>query len=185
MKSFRKIFIAALAVLFGPWVNMQAQDIPAVEGSTVARVIKHKSPKSLKQKRAEDFIANTPSEIQLATGVKLSYVLSADCYKKGFTVKATDVFVNVPDAPPVPLWKVKDYAEEKTALLNGLEGEFADLRIDRPGESGDKYALRQDQLKELLLKMKFLGDMREAVLKAEPEISGLLDIFVQYIITGE
>ena len=184
MKTFRKIFIGALALLFGSWVNMQAQEVPAVEGSTVARVVKHKSPKSLKQQRAEAFIADTPSEIQLATGVKLSYELSADCHKKGFTVKASNVFVIVPDAPPIPLWKVEEYVQEKTAKLNGLEREFADLRIDRPGESGDKYAMRQDQLKELILKMTFLRDMRNAVLKAEPTISGLLDNFAQYIING-
>ena len=185
MKTFRKIFIGALALLFGPWVNMQAQEVPAVEGSVVTKVVKHKSSKALKQQRAENFIANTPSEIQLATGVTLSYVLSADCSKKEFTVKASDVFVKVPDAPPVPFGKVKEYAEEKTAMLNGLEKEFADLRVDRPGESGDKYAMRQDQLKELLLKMTFLRDMRDAVLKAEPVISGLLDNFAKHIITGE
>ena len=185
MKTFRKIFIGALALLFGSWVNMQAQEVPAVEGSTVARVIKHKSPKSLKQQRAEAFIANTPSEIQLATGVVLSYDLSADCNKKSFTVKASEVFVKVPDAPPIPLWKVEEYVQEKTARLSGLEREFEDLRIDRPGESGDKYAMRQDQLKELIFKMTFLRDMRDAVLKAEPVVSGLLDNFAKHIITGE
>ncbi|MBR6465235.1 MAG: hypothetical protein IKS82_02240 [Bacteroidales bacterium] len=185
MKTFRKIFIGALALLFGSWVNMQAQEVSAVEGSTVARVVKHKSPKSLKQQRAEAFIANTPSEIELAIGVKVSYVLSAVCNKKSFTVKASEVFVNVPDAPPVPLWKVKDYADEKTAMLNGLEREFVELKHDRPGEGADKYEMRQDKLKELLQKMTFLRDMRDAVLKAEPTISGLLDNFAKHIISGE
>ena len=169
-------------MLFGSWVNMQAQEVPAAEGSTVARVVKHKSPKSLKQQRAEAFIANTPSEIQLATGVVLSYVLSADCNKKSFTVKASDVYVKVPDSPPIPLWKVEEYVHERTARLSGLEREFADLRIDRPGESGEKYAMRQDQLKDLILKMTFLRDMRDAVLKAEPAISWLLDNFAKHIV---
>lgn len=185
MKSVRKIFIAALALLFGPWVNMQAQDIPQGGESTVARVVKHKSPKSQKQQRAEAFIANTPSEIQLATGVKLTYVLSADCHKKDFTVKASDVFVIVPDAPPIPFWEVEKYVQEKTAMLNGLEEEFVDLKHDRPGESADKYAMRQDQLKELHLKMTFLRDMRDAVSKAESAIFGLLDNFSRHIISGE
>ena len=182
---FRKIFIGALALLFGSWVNMQAQEVPSIEGNTVTKTVKHKSPKALKEQRAESFIVNTPSEIQLATGVVLCYVLSADCNKKSFTVKASDVIVKVPDAPPIPLWKVEEYVQEKRARLNGLEMEFADLRIDRPGESGDKYAMRQDQLKELMLKMTFLRDMRDAVLKAEPVVSGLLDNFAKYIISGE
>ena len=54
MKSFRKIFIAALAVLFGSWVNMQAQDALSMEGNTISKTVRHKSSKSLKQKRVED-----------------------------------------------------------------------------------------------------------------------------------
>ena len=182
MKGIRKVFIAALALLFGPWVNMQAQEIPQGEGSTVARVVKHKSSKSLKQKKAESFIASTPSEMELGMGVKVCYVLSADCSKKGFTVKASEVFVNVPDAQPIPLWEVEKYVQEKTARLNGLEEEFVHLKHDRPGESGDKYAMRQDQLKDLRLKMTILRDLRDAVLKAEPAISGLLDNFAKHIV---
>ena len=184
MKTFRKIFIGALALPFGSWVNMQAQDVPAEEGSTVARVVKHKSPKTVKQQRAEAFIAQNQESVELGIGVKLSYVLSADCSKKGFSVKASNVFVNVPDAPPIPLWKVKDYTAEKTAVINGLEQQFADLKSPRPGESSDRYEMRLKEVEELRLKIKVLSDLRNDVMKAEPEMMGILDRFVRYIIGG-
>ena len=182
MKTFRIIFIGALALLFGSWVNMQAQDVPAGEGSTVARVVKHKSPKTVKQQRAEAFIAQNQESVELGIGVKLSYVLSADCSKKGFSVKASNVFVNVPDAPPIPLWKVKDYTAEKTAAINGLEQQFADLKSSRPGESSDRYEMRLKEVEELRLKIKVLSDLRNDAMKAEPEMMGILDRFVRYII---
>ncbi len=184
MKTFRKIFIGALALLFGSWVNMQAQDVPAGEGSTVARVVKHKSPKTVKQQRAEAFIAQNQESVELGIGVKLSYVLSADCSKKGFSVKASNVFVNVPDAPPIPLWKVKDYTAEKTAAINGLEQQFADLKSPRPGESSDSYEMRLEELKELRFKIKFLSELRNDAMKAEPEMMDIIDRFVRYIISG-
>lgn len=184
MKTFRKIFIGALALLFGSWVNMQAQDVPAGEGSTVARVVKHKSPKTVKQQRAEAFIAQNQESVELGIGVKLNYVLSADCSKKGFSVKASNVFVNVPDAPPIPLWKVKDYTVEKTADINGLEQQFADLKSPRPGESSDRYEMRLKEVEELRLKIKVLSDLRNDAMKAEPEMMGILDRFVRYIIGG-
>ena len=184
MKTFRKIFIGALALLFGSWVNMQAQNVPTEEGSTVARVVKHKSPKKVKQQRAEAFIAQNQESVELGIGVKLSYVLSADCSKKGFSVKASNVFVNVPDAPPIPLWKVKDYTAEKTADINGLEQQFADLKSPRPGESSDRYEMRLKEVEELRLKIKVLSDLRNDAMKAEPEMMGILDRFVRYIIGG-
>ena len=84
----------------------------------------------------------------------------------------------------MPLWKVKDYTAEKTADINGLEQQFADLKSPRPGESSDRYEMRLKEVEELRLKIKVLSDLRNDAMKAEPEMMGILDRFVRYIIGG-
>ena len=79
---------------------------------------------------------------------------------------------------------MKDYTAEKTAAINGLEQQFADLKSPRPGESSDSYEMRLEELKELRFKIKFLSELRNDAMKAEPEMMGILDRFVRYIISG-
>ena len=193
MKSFRKIFIAALAVLFGSWVNMQAQDALSMEGNTISKTVRHKSSKSLKQKRVEEFIAKSAETgvaenvqtIKLDLGVSVSFSLGADCSRKGFTVKATDITVNVPDSKPIPLENLENYIQDKTAILNSLEKNLIDLRTDRPGESSDKYNMRMEELNKVMRIMTFNRDMRNSVSKAPTAVAEFLDRFAQYVITGE
>ena len=185
MKSFRKLFIAALALLFGPWVDMQAQHMRPYEPGTLSKFVRHKSPKSLKQKRAGEFISRNSEVIQMGNGVSVSFVLSADCRKNNFFVTIDQITVTVPDAPPFLLGELENYIHEKNATLNDLEKAYEYLKPDRPGESEEKYAERHEKLEKLRKEMTSLRDTRDSALKTESAMFELLGRFAQYIISGE
>lgn len=186
MKSIRNLFLAALTLLFGPWVNMQAQEIVSVDGNTIGRVYSQKSSKALKQKRAEEFIIDSSEPVQLGSGVSVSFELSADCTKKGFMVQASKIAVKVQDASePIPLQNLDNYLADKESIVAGLEAKFKDLKSERPGESSDKREMRIVELEKLEKEIVFHRDLFHAASMARPAVIEVLDRFSRHIISGE
>ncbi|MBP5692566.1 MAG: hypothetical protein J6W86_02495 [Bacteroidales bacterium] len=185
MKSFRKIFIGGLVLLFGPWVNMQAQDSEAVlEGNTITKIVKNKTSRSLKQKRMTEYISEHPGVIQLAGGGTITFEVSGECARKSFTAKASEIMLSFPLSEPFPLENLEDYIHKEEAIYNGLEREFEDLRHDRPGEGEDKYNMRQEALKKLKNEMIFHRDMLLAARSSQSLIENYLDTFIAYVTNG-
>ena len=92
MKTFRKIFIGALVMLFGSWVNMQAQDVSA-DANTIVKTVKHASSKSAKEKRAKGYLATHPGVVEFISGISAKFDLDFDCSFKGVTAKASNIMV--------------------------------------------------------------------------------------------
>lgn len=184
MKSFRKLFIGGLVLLFGPWVNMQAQDFAVVEGNTMTKTFKSKTSKSVKQKRMAEYIAEHPGIVQLAGGGTVNFEVSGECARKSFTAKASAIMLTFPLAEPFPLENLEDYIHKEEAIYNGLEREFEDLRHDRPGEGEDKYNMRQEALKKLKNEMIFHRDMLLAARSSQSLIENYLDTFIAYVTNG-
>lgn len=182
MKTFRKIFIGALVVLFGSWANMQAQD--AADANTIIKTVKHGSSKSAKQTRAKGYLATHPGVIEFSSGVKVTFDLSFDCSFKGVTAKASQIMITTRDAKPFPLEDLKEYMDEKEARINGLKAEFADLKIDRPGEGEYKYNMRQERLRDIRTEMNFHNDMLTSARNVREAIENFLDSAARYIATG-
>lgn len=186
MKNIRNLFLAALTLLFGPWVNMQAQEIVSVDGNTIGRVYSQKSSKALKQKRAEEFIIDNSEPVQLGSGVSVSFELSAGCTKKGFMVQASKIAVKVQDASePIPLQNLDNYLADKESIVAGLEAKFKDLKSERPGESSDKREMRIVELEKLEKEIVFHRDLFHAASMARPAVIEVLDRFSRHIISGE
>ena len=154
MKTFRKIFIGALVVLFGSWVNMQAQDVSA-DANTIVKTVKHASSKSAKEKRAKGYLATHPGVVEFISGISAKFDLDFDCSFKGVTAKASNIMVSFPDAKPFPLAELGKYISDKEARFEGMKAQFADLKVDRPGEGEDKYKMRQEELKNLRIEVSY------------------------------
>ena len=183
MKTFRKIFIGALVVLFGSWVNMQAQDV-AADANTIVKTVKHSSSKSAKQKRAKGYLATHQGIIEFSSGIKVNFKLDFDCNFKGVKAIASDIVVSPPDSKPFPLSELRNYIYEKDARINGLRKQFADLRHDRPGESEDSYNMRHDELKRLWQEISYNSDMITSASNVYQAVENYLDSTAQYIATG-
>ena len=184
MKTFKKIFIGALVLLFGPWVNMQAQYLAAVEGNTMTKTVKNKTSKSLKQKRAAEFIAEHPGVIQLAGGGTVNFELSGDCSRKSCTAKASQIMLTFPLEESFPLEKLGDFIHKKEAIYNGIEKEYDYLKHDQPGEGQEKYDMRQEALKKLREQLIFHRDQIRSARNVLSKIENILDTFIVYVTEG-
>lgn len=184
VKTFRKIFIGALAVLFGSWVNMQAQDMAVVKDNTMTKTVKSKTSKSLKQKRMAEYIADHPGVIQLAGNGSVSFEVSGECSRKSFSASASQITLTFPLAEPVSLENLIEFIHREEAIYNGLEKEFDNLKYDRPGEGEYKYNLRQEALQKLKNEMIFRRDRLLGARSALSMIENYLDTFIAYVTEG-
>ncbi len=183
MKTFRKIFIGALVMLFGSWANMQAQDVSA-DANTIVKTVKHASSKSAKEKRAKGYLATHPGVVEFISGISAKFDLDFDCSFKGVTAKASNIMVSFPDAKPFPLAELGKYISDKEARFEGMKAQFADLKVDRPGEGEDKYKMRQEELKNLLGEMQILNDLIATAKEIPSAIENFLAPAARYIATG-
>lgn len=187
MKGVRKLFIAALAVLFGPVVDMRGQGfVPGENFGSVSSTFKHKSSKSLKQKRAASFIESNSNVVALGPNVFVQFVLSADCQKKEFTVTASQIAVKVPGKEyAVPMSDIPEVVKAQHSRLDALQERYRELEKQKsPGYSGPVEPNWKDAFEDVKREMEQCNQIIDGCLNVRDIIGRVLAEFAQFIIGG-